>query len=130
MAQVDALPREPARALFQGARGGPGVPYLIALYAGAIPGGLALPGLALANITGARLLVTNGVPGSGGTDLVARPAGFTRFGQVFTLEGAINGALAAPSRGAAPGARARGEPRAARPLGLLWFQGPRFGTSR
>ncbi len=91
--------------LYLAARGAAGVPYFLALYTNQIPGGLALPGLALANITGSKLLLTSGVLDASGCAVLALPlkagiaSGFTFYGQTFTLDGATNGDLVASSRG-------------------------------
>ena len=81
------------------------VSYLMALFTDQIPGGLQLPGLVIANITGTQILFLSGNTGADGCDVVRLPlndniaSGFTFFGQTFTLEGATNGDLAASSRG-------------------------------
>ncbi len=91
--------------LFLAARGANDVPYLMALFTDQIPGGLTIPGLAIANITGTQILFLSGNTGPDGCDVLRLPlnttiaSGFTFFGQTFTLDGATNGDLTASSQG-------------------------------
>ena len=91
--------------LYLASRGPAGVAYLQAVYTGQIGGGLPLPGLLIANITGSKIIEKSGVldaNGCGVTTLPLNPGltpGISVYGQTFTFDGATNGDLLASSQG-------------------------------
>ncbi len=70
-----------------------------------VVGGLALPGLLVANITGIPILTVAGALDSKGCRSLSIPLkaivpiGVTAFGQAFTLDGSTSGDLLASSEG-------------------------------
>ena len=91
--------------LYYGIQGASSTAYLLATASDQIVGGLPLPGLLLANITGTVYSQVSGVLDSAGQKTFAVPlattltSGVTVYLQGFTFEGATNGDLLVSSRG-------------------------------